>query len=147
MREEKEVIKTKLQLIHNQTGELIEVDGESEVTKRYYSIKKLNKRICVMDLFTYQSKLCKSSKDITMFRDFLLAIDKYNEFRKVIVDFCKENNIDRSRFTKFIKKSIEIGFIIRIDRGVYIVNPYAFQSIGSNNQLIEDAQSRWKKLI
>ena len=110
------------------------------------SIKKLNKRICVMDLFTIQSKICKSSKDIEMFRDLLLAVDKTNELRINITKFSDRHNYKREYITRLLKRFVDNNLAIRIDRGVYLINPMVFQSIGSTNELIEKAQRTWLTL-
>jgi len=146
MKEFNEILRTTFN-VFDSNGEIFEVNGATEKSSKYYSIENLNKRISVMDLFTYQSKLCNSSKDILMFRDFLMKVDKHNEFRENISSFCKKHDIDRSRITKFLTNAVKIGLVLRINRGVYLVNPLVFQSRGSNNEFIEEAQRTWMKLI
>jgi len=97
-----------------------------------------------MDLFTLQSKICNSSKDIEIFRDLLLATDKYNELRINISKFSEKNKYSRSKVMSIIKKSVDVELMHRLERGVYAVNPFVFQSIGSNNGTIEQCQSQWK---
>jgi len=42
-----------------------------------------------------------------------------------------------------LQESIEINFIKRLDRGVYIINPFIFKSKGCSNQTIERLQKEW----
>jgi len=141
--EKRESLDVRLSVLNDVTGETFDVTGSHNISSKYYSIKKLNKRICVMDLFTIQSKICKSSKDILIFRDILLSTDKHNEIRFNITEFSKSNGYKREYVTRLLKKFVGNDLARRIDRGVYLINPLVFQSIGSTNELIEKAQSIW----
>lgn len=146
MLEKQESIEVRLSLRDDETGELHNVEASKKISSKYYNIKKLNKRICVNDLFSIQSKVCSGSKSILVFRDLLLVIDKYNELRVNVTKFAEKNNYTRSQVTKMISDWTKYGLAIKIDRGVYLINPFAFQSIGSTNSLIEEAQIKWKEL-
>jgi predicted transcriptional regulator of viral defense system len=97
-----------------------------------------------MDLFTMQSKICKSSKDINIFKHILYETDSENIFKKNISKFSKQIDMPRSTVSKILKKFIDVGLAKRVDRGEYLINPFAFQAKGSTNELIENAQIRWK---
>ena len=99
-----------------------------------------------MDLFTMQEKICKSSKDIYIFKHILFETSRDNIFNKNITKFSKTINSPRSTVSRIIKKFVDVGLAIRIDRGKYLINPLAFQAKGSNNELIENAQKRWNDL-
>ena len=143
MREVVEQVSVSLNVINPSTGEVFDVVGNNTKQTRYYSIRNLNFKGNIMDLFTYQAKLCKSSKDIELFRDILLSVDKHNEFRKTISSFAEQTGNSRQRVTKLLKDAVDIGFMKRIDRGVYLVNPFTFKAKGTNNTTIESLQKEW----
>lgn len=144
MREQEEQIAVALNVIDPSTGQVFGVSGNRTTTSRYYSIKNLNFKGSIMDLFSYQEKLCKSSKDISMFKHVLYNANKYNEFRVNISEFSKSIDVSRQRLTKFLADAVAIGFMRKSEVGVYIINPFTFKSKVSNNELIETAQYRWK---
>jgi len=141
-----EVARVRIDVVSPFTGEVVSTSAEVLSTSKYYIIKKLNKRICIMDLFTMQSKICNSSKSIEIFRDILYSTDKDNIFNKNITKFAKLNGFTRQQVSLVLKKFVDIGLAKRVDRGEYLINPLAFQSKGSTNELIEKAQIEWEKL-
>ena len=136
----------RLDTINRETGEVFPVDGRFIESNKYYSIKKLNKRICIMDLFTMQEKICNSSKDICIFKNILYETDRENIFRQNITRFSKKIEMPRSTVSRILKKFVDVGLARRVDRGEYLINPLAFQAKGSSNGLIEKAQFEWEKL-
>ena len=140
MRESTKEIRVKLEAHAPDTGEIFNIEGLSTESNKYYSIKKLNKRICIMDLFTMQEKICNSSKDINIFKYILYETNRENIFNKNITKFSKSIEMPRSTVSRILKKFVDVGLAIRIDRGEYLINPFAFQAKGSTNALIEIAQ-------
>jgi predicted transcriptional regulator of viral defense system len=57
--------------------------------------------------------------------------------------FSKRTEIPLSSLSRIIKRFIDSGLAIRLNRGEYLINPLAFQSKGSSNELIEKAQNLW----
>lgn len=147
MRETSEVTVVALDVVHPDTGEMFSINGRAVKQHKYYNIRNLNFKGNIMDLFTYQAELCRSSKDIEMFRDLLFAVDKYNELRVNISDFAVKVGVSRQRMTKFLADAVAIGFMKKVDRGVYGINPFVFRSKGSNNETIEKAQREWSMAI
>jgi len=86
-------------------------------------IKKLNKRINIMDLLTIQSKICNSSKSIEIFRDILYSTDKRNIFDENITIFSKKNGYTRQQVTKILSKFIKENLANKLSRGVYMISP------------------------
>ena len=137
----------KLDTFDPDTGEVFQINGSVIKSEKYYNIKKLNKRICIMDLFTMQSKICNSNKSIEIFRDILYETNRENIFDKNITKFAKENGYTRQQVSSILKKFIDVGMAKRIERGKYLLNPFAFQSKGSTNKLIEEAQELWRTTL
>jgi hypothetical protein len=143
MRESSERTQVVLTVTNPLTGDTFGVTGESETRNRYYTIKNLNFKGAIMDLFTYQSQICKSSKDIEIFRDLLFSVNRYNEFRENVVKFAKEHDTSQQRVSKMLTEAVAVGLMRRIERGVYLVNPFAFKSKGSDSETIERLQREW----
>lgn len=146
MREVVEQIAVSLDVVNSETGELFPVQGVNTKSLKYYTIKRLNFKGSIMDLFTFQSQLCKSSRDIELFRDILFEVDKCNELRINITKFSDRSKVSRQRVTKFLSDSVKCGFMKKPDRGVYVVNPYTFKAKGANNETIEQVQQAWATL-
>jgi len=141
-----EVARVRIDVVSPYTGEIVSTSADLLSDSRYYSIKKLNKRICIMDLFTMQEKICNSSKDICIFKNILYETDRENIFRQNITRFSKKIEMPRSTVSRILKKFVDVGLARRVDRGEYLINPLAFQAKGSSNGLIEKAQFEWEKL-
>jgi hypothetical protein len=144
MREQTTDLIVSLDVVSPSTGEVIPVDGVKRIREKYYSIRELNFKGSIMNMAKYQSSLCKSSKDIEMFWDILFNVDKHNELRINISEFAKTTDYSRQRITKFLSDAVNIGFMKRISRGVYEVNPFVFKSKGATNKIIEENQKNWK---
>jgi predicted transcriptional regulator of viral defense system len=80
-----------------------------------------------------------------MFWDLLYSVDKYNELRINISEFANTTQYSRQRVTKFLSDAVKIGFMKRISRGVYEVNPFAFKSKGATSAVIESKQNNWER--
>ena len=53
--------------IIDSNGEIHPIEATKEISNKYYSIRRLNLKICYEDFIEVQSKLCRSSKDILIF--------------------------------------------------------------------------------
>lgn len=142
MREERVIVRYKADVISSE-GELTPIEATKEIQHRYYSIKNINSKVNVMDLITKIGEVCGSGEATKVMAVILDNVDRTNMFDCNISKFCKVNGIRKATVTSLLKKSVENGLMKRIDRGVYMVNPYLFLSKGSTNQLGEDAQRLW----
>jgi hypothetical protein len=133
--------------IIDSNGEIHPIEATKEISNKYYSIRRLNLKICYEDFIEVQSKLCRSSKDILIFGHLFQRVDKENELRVNITKFCEQYNYTRSRVNKMLQESIEINFIKRLDRGIYLINPFIFKSKGCSNQTIERLQKEWHQIL
>lgn len=134
------------EVFDGETGQSLNLSHTSMIESKYYNIKKLNARICIMYIGTAQAKICKSSKDIVIFWTIMDRLDKYNEFRTSLADLAKELGVARSKVTGMFSSGIDAGIFKRVDRGVYKANPFMVKSKGSTNDTIEAAQSEWESL-
>jgi hypothetical protein len=132
--------------IVDDNGELHPIEATKEISNKYYSIRRLNLKICYEDFIGVQSKLCRSSKDILIFGKLFENIDSRNELRVSVTKFCKENEFTRSRVNKMLQEATKIGFIKKLDRGLYLVNPFIVKGKGTSNRLIEKLQEEWKTI-
>ena len=98
-----------------------------------------------MTLFTVMEKVCKSSKDIMMMNHLTEMVDNKNVIRiENISSLAKDMELSRAKLTSFLKLLVDNNFTNKLDRGVYMVNPYIF--IGRrvrSNELRESAQRQW----
>jgi len=126
---------------------MVESNGElhsKEISNKYYSIRRLNLKICYDDFIDVLSKLCRSSKDILIFRKLFDKVDRENELRISVTNFCKKHGFTRSRVNKILQEAVEIGFVKKLDRGLYLVNPFILKGKGTSNQTIERLQKEWE---
>jgi len=147
MREVSKRLSFNAQLIDN-NGELHSVSMNKDIVEKYYSIRKLNTKVMYMDLIDVQSKLCNSSKDIITFG---VLFGKLKESNRLEIDniskFCRKNDLSRIKVTNMLKKSVEIGFTIKIETGLYFVNPFVIRGTGfKTNESFEACQIEWESL-
>ena len=130
-------------ILANHEGEHIDVQVSIVNKKKYYNVRKINARINDMEFAEVQTKVCKSSKKVEMFWKLLLATNKYNEFSNVS-KIAKDNNYDYSTLMKLVKDMVGTGFVKRVERGVYRVNPFEYvgRAIRSNED-IQILQMEW----
>jgi len=143
MRETK-VIESFTASIVDSNGELHPIEATKEISNKYYSIRRLNLKICYDDFITVLSKLCKSSKDILIFGKLFDKVDRENELRISVTKFCEKHDFTRSRVNKILQEAVEIGFVKKLDRGLYLVNPFIMKGKGTSNQTIEKLQKEWE---
>ena len=101
-------------------------------------------KICYDDFITVLSKLCKSSKDILIFGKLFDKVDRENELRIGVSKFCEKYDFTRSRVNKILQEAVEVGFVKKLDRGLYLVNPFIMKGKGTTNQTIERLQKEWE---
>ena len=130
--------------IVDSNGELHPIEATKEISNKYYSIRRLNLKICYDDFIEVLSKLCKSSKDILIFGKLFDKVDRENELRISVTNFCKKHEFTRSRVNKILQEAVEIGFVKKLDRGLYLVNPFILKGKGTSNQTIERLQKEWE---
>ncbi len=91
-----------------------------------------------------QSELLKSNLDI---RIFLYIRDKFSRTRiETSISaraIANELNTTPSKVSTLIKQLVENNFLMRVDRGIYRMNPFMFIPYGSP---AEELQKEWEKL-
>jgi hypothetical protein len=137
-----------LELINPETGETTHVKGESVKSSKYYSIKNITTRINNMDLLTVMELTCKSSKDIRLFNNITESVDSTGRIRFDSIKATAEKfEVSREKLTRFLKLLTENNFTVKLDKGVYMVNPFIFigKRIRSNADR-ETLQAEWNEL-
>lgn len=147
----KEVTRTTvafLEAIDMQTGETIPIAGRHEEVSKHYSIKKITSRINAMDLFSVMEHTCTSPKDIALLSLVTDMADKENIIRiDNISKLAETSNVSRVKLTTFLKNQVDASFFYKLDRGVYMINPFIL--VGrrvKSNELREAAQIKWEAL-
>ena len=137
-----------LAVVNSSTGELFQITGTNEETCTYYSVKNITTRINAMDLFTIMEITCKSSKDISIINHLTEMVGKDNIIRiDNITELAKDFSISRVKLTTFLKLLADNKFTYKLDKGVYLVNPFIFVGRRVNsNKLREAAQAKWEKI-
>lgn len=135
-----------LEAIDTSTGEVVPIRGTYEEASKYYSIKRITTRINAMDLFSVMEQTCSSPKDISLLNVITDMADHENVIRIENISKLAETCIvSRVKLTKFLKNQTDVGFFRKLDRGVYMINPFIL--VGRrviSNALRESAQLRWK---
>ena len=144
-------VSTQVRMFDEITGEDYGVSRANKSNKQSYAtIKNINFKGNIMDLFNYQAMICKSSNDIEAFGIILDNIDKHNRLILNQKEFADKHNIHRTRLNKILKLSVEVGFMIKIITNVYELNPYVFLSKGlssGKSEAIEELQDKQEWLI
>lgn len=125
------------------TGEYLTITTEVKNQVKYYSVRKLNVKVCIMDFFDAQEIICRSSKDIHILKMVLNAVDKDNEFRKNVSKFRLDIGCSRSQLSAVISRAKTANLIRPSERGVYMVNPYLFKAKGCSSETISQKQQEW----
>jgi hypothetical protein len=109
----------------------------------YSNIKRLNIKVCYMDLIETQSKLCRSSKDIILFGILFRYLDEEN----IIKPRSKKDALaqyPKSRVYKMLSDGVNIGFLRKKGRGQYQVNPFIIKGMDfKSNKVFEEVQTDW----
>ncbi len=147
MRETREEAIISGEFINNVTGEVSSIDFVHQLNHRNYSIKRLNMKVWDVGLDWVCSKVINSNLDQRMFVAIKQSLDKDNEFRKNVTNLSKEINTSGSNMRRMIKKLVDINFLTRKERGVYIANPFVVRNKGMTNIKCESLQKQWKDMI
>ena len=141
---ETKIIESFTASIVDSNGELHPIEATKEISNKYYSIRRLNLKICYEDFIEIQSKLCRSSKDILIFGKIFDKVDRENELRISVSKFCEKHKFTRSRVNKMLQEAIEAGFVKKLDRGLYLINPFILKGKRCSNQTVERLQREWE---
>lgn len=146
MREQKDIIRYEAYII-GEDNSIIPIKAFKETYNKYYTIKNLNFKGNIMDLFDYQAQMCTSAKDIHIFKYILDEADKHNIFNKNADYMLNNYNIVKSRLYTILAKGVKCGFLRKSSRGIYLINPFAFKAKGATNQHAEEAQLKWNSIV
>jgi len=135
----------KKELFDAETGEVVTATGTREVQHKYYSVKKLNAKVCIMDLAEAMEKVCSSKQDIYIFWKIIDSLDKENTFRKVVSKWSIAIGVNERKVREIISRSVKVGVMRKVERGVYLYNPFMLSSKGSTNEIIEKLQDEWQQ--
>lgn len=108
------------------------------------TLKKLNFKGSKMSLMEKQAYICKSSKDIVYFWMILDAANEKNEFRD-ITKIAKKAGTTYKKLAKIVKRGVECGMWKRINKGVYVVNPYVYANSWIGQKKIHELQQEYPK--
>lgn len=122
MRLSKKEVSLNLLVVDPDSGEHLDVKAKMSFNK-YYTIKKLNSRICTMKLRDVQIEICISKSSTEMFWVLIEAIDSSNCISGLTA-VAEDSNTDLRRLQKMVKKMKDIGFLTAVSRGCYSVNPF-----------------------
>lgn len=132
-----------ISMLNEITGEVTSTEAIQRVSEKYYSIKKLNFKGSIMDLFTAQEQICRSSKDISIFKMLLYNANSNNIIEINVSTMSKNNGVSRRSLTAYIKRCKEANFIKKVDFQAYRINPFMFKAKGSSNKIMEKLQRNW----
>ncbi len=128
-------------VLNENTGEL-----ESQCYRRLKHISKIRGgyRMVYKSYDDIQVSLLKSSKDIEV---FLIIRDKFTyariESNISAVTISKTLNISVPKVSRLIKSLVDNDFLMRVDRGIYRLNPFMFIPYKSNAELL---QKEWREI-
>jgi len=146
-----EAIELKVITSDNQEMDLA---ASRSINEKKYSIKKLNSRIWIdkkdndmhNDMFAVMSKVCRSSKDILIFRNILIKTDNNHIFSESAIQLSQDMRTTRSFASTFIKKCVDENLLYKKHTNKYLVNPFLFTPVGANAQSIQSAQFEWREI-
>jgi len=127
-------------VLNENTGEL---EDKQFIEKKYR--KKIRGGYNLMyhiDFFEIENKVIRSSKDMELFN----WITNQFTYKQVEVNLSYSIcpiKISQPQFAKMIKKLIEIGYLMRIRRGIYRLNPFVYVPYKAN---AEELQEEWLEL-
>jgi len=131
-------------LINNETGEVVTIQGTEIVSEKYYSIKKLNRKVHYMDLIDAIAEIANSRMEIKLFGILFSDLDDNNSLIVNISGMSRKLEVSRPTITKILKRSVECGFTKKLAVGEYMVNPYIVRgSRFKSNEKFEAVQKRW----
>ena len=132
-------------LVNNTTGESTAIQGSEVVTEKYYSIRKLNRKVMYMDLIDAIAAITNSSREVKLFGHLFSDLDEDNSFKINISQFAKDYEVSRQVVTKLLNKSVACGFTKKLKQGHYFVNPFIVKgSKFRSNKKFEQVQKQWE---
>lgn len=148
MRETTTTSSVLLEVVNPETGNKFVTEGSSKEVTKYYSIKRITSRVNSMDLLNVLAKVCKSPKDLTLMN---VLLDESNTDSRIVITNIStkaaELGVARSKLNNILSTAVKENFLYKIDKGIYLVNPYIF--IGKkvrSNEIREALQKEWAKL-
>jgi hypothetical protein len=137
-------ISLNLLVVDPDTGEHLDVDTTMSFNKKYYTIKKLNFKGCIMKMKDVQVELCISKQATNMFWVVVDNLNKENELRD-LSQLARSNDLDLRSLQRMIKKMKDIGFLSSTARGVYKANPFIVvgKAVKSSKD-IQRLQQEWR---
>ncbi len=132
-------------LINYETGEIEDVQTISDTN---YNITRLNMKVWIEGYDYVIRNICNSKTDIKLLQEIRNKADMQNQMMLSHTELSKDFNVSIQKITTFIKKAIDIGFIHRKARGLYMMNPFIVISnkawkIGGS-KLASKLQSDWR---
>jgi len=133
--------------INESTGECSKMKATQKITEKNYNIKRFNMKIWFEAYNFVMESVCNSKKDIEIFNTIINELDLYNQFSSPHKEVTDLLNINKQRFSAFLKRLRDIGFIAKSGKvGVYKINPFVLVSKKiKKNEEIERLQYEWKK--
>jgi len=133
--------------IDNMTGEVSNISMSHQMNHRNYSIKRLNMKIWFEAYEHITGSVCNSGLDIKMLSAIKQSMNSHNEFRGNVTEISKTINTTPANMRKMIKKLVDIKFMYRLERGVYLINPFIIKAKGMTNERCESLQDIWRNEI
>jgi hypothetical protein len=134
-----------LEVVNPETGNKFVAEGSSKEVSKYYKINRITSRVNSMDLLNVLAKVCKSPKDLNTMN---VLLDESNGDGRIVITNIStravELNVARSKLNSILSSAVKENFLFKIDKGVYMINPYIF--IGKkvrSNELREALQKEW----
>ncbi len=136
-----------LETFDSTTGERVGEINATKITEvKNYSIKRLNVKIWQDGMDWIYLQVATSKVNTMIFNSLKNNMNTENEIRSNITHLANEIEVDSSTIRKMIKRLIDIGFLHRMERGVYLVNPFVIKAKGQNNQTTENKQAYWTSI-
>ncbi len=147
MRETREEAIVSGSFTNDVTGEMTSMYMSHKLNHRNYSIKRLNMKIWFEAYEYVTSAVCNSSLDIKMLSAVKMSIDSHNEFRGNVTHMAKLLGTTPANMRKLVKKLVDVSFFHRLDRGIYLANPFIIKAKGLTNAECEKLQDKWRDEI
>ena len=128
-------------VLNEDTGELESKEFKEEKKKKY--IKGGFNMIYHKNYEEVMEIVVHSQKEMKLF-NWITNQFTYKQVETAISYSDIENLISRSQFNKMVKKLVEIGYLMRVKRGVYRLNPFIFLPYRAD---AEELQREWKEKL
>ena len=152
MRESVKEILVDVDIVDPHTGQITPIKAIQKETNRQYNIIGLTTRINSMDMLDIMAAVCRSSKDIDLFKDIIIRADMYNEIRiNNISKLALDLGLSRRKLTDMLHRLTEVRperMLLKLDTGVYMVNPFIMTGYKMrSNAKREEAQEKWNEYM